>query len=155
MDPEQTKFFAEYYSQYNAVISVHFELNPLTWTIRARREYRTYFVQLLPVVIQFSYSTPHEYYPVEPESISASAEYYSGPLVRAINQTNMKDRKCTFTCNREVQGNWQKEENVKGKTLTDIMQKSTEKGTFAVVLVEEEATGQVHEVFANTIKFEK
>lgn len=67
----------------------------------------------------------------------------------------MKDRKCTFTYSEEVEGNRQKKENVKGIVRSEVMQKATDKGTFAVVFVEDEETGQLREVFANTIKFTK
>ena len=66
----------------------------------------------------------------------------------------MKNRKCSFTVFKEEEGN-RREKTVTGLTLSDPFAKDTKKGTYMFVLVEEEETGEVHEVFANSIKFIK
>lgn len=66
----------------------------------------------------------------------------------------MKDRKCTFTYSQEIEGNY-KDFSATGFTRSDPMRKVTSKGEYIVILCEDESTGQLHEVFANTIKFVK
>lgn len=77
------------------------------------------------------------------------------PAGQGENLDFMKDRKCTFTYSEEVQGNWTKKEDQKGVTRSEVVMKTTDKGTFAIVFVEHEETGQLHEAFANTVKFTK
>lgn len=69
--------------------------------------------------------------------------------------TTMKDRKCTFTFSEEVEGNRQKKENVPGIVRSEIISKTTEKGTYPMLIVEEEATGKLREVFANGVTMVK
>ena len=64
----------------------------------------------------------------------------------------MKNRPCTFTYKPEVEGN-RKETTAEGITRSEVMMKKTTKGEFAVVFVEHSGTGELLEVFANTIKF--
>lgn len=55
----------------------------------------------------------------------------------------------------EVEGNNKKIENLIGTTRSEIFQKGTAKGTYSMIWVEDNETGELREVFANTVKFTK
>lgn len=68
----------------------------------------------------------------------------------------MKDRKCEFSYsvkNEAALGGYEKKTGV-GICRSEVVQKNTDKGVFAIVYVEAE-DGQLIEAFANTIKFIK
>lgn len=66
----------------------------------------------------------------------------------------ISDRQCTFTHSPEIEGQRKKTEG-KGITRSEIVMKQTEKGTYPIVFVEVPETGELLEVFANTLKFVK
>lgn len=66
----------------------------------------------------------------------------------------MKNRNCSFNILVEDNGNKTEKPTV-GMTLSDAFEKATSKGKYMFVLVEDSSTGQVHEVFANSVKFIK
>ena len=66
----------------------------------------------------------------------------------------MKNRKCSYTATEEIEGNIKKVTKY-GITLSEAFEKEMKGKTYMMILVEDEADGTVHEVFANSIKFTK
>lgn len=65
----------------------------------------------------------------------------------------MKDRACTYTWTIENEGNKVKTAGLVGTTRTEIMSKNIHDKNYSVIWVEDKATGELREAFANTIKF--
>lgn len=70
-------------------------------------------------------------------------------------QSIMNNRKCTYTFTIEKEGNKVKTENIPGTVRSEVHQKVTEKGTYSMIWVEDDATGEMREVFVNGLKFPK
>lgn len=66
----------------------------------------------------------------------------------------MNERKCTFTYSVEEQGNWINKTGT-GVTRSEAFQKTHRDGSTSMMLLVEDETGQLREVFANTVKFTK
>jgi len=62
----------------------------------------------------------------------------------------MLNKKCTFRFSREDNGKWIKIES-SGTCRSEIFIKTTASGTFPFIFVEEDNTGILLEVFANTL----
>lgn len=65
----------------------------------------------------------------------------------------MIDRACTYTWTIEVEGTKVKTAGLIGTTRTAMMFKTIHEKIYTVIWVEDQATGELREVFANTVKF--
>lgn len=65
----------------------------------------------------------------------------------------MIERKCSFEYSEEEKGNWVKKSG-KGTCISEPFTKTMNGNTYMAVLVEQD-DGKVHEVFPNSIKFDK
>lgn len=62
----------------------------------------------------------------------------------------MLNKKCSFRYSAEVDGKWNKLEST-GTCRSEIFIKTTASGTFPFIFVEQDNTGALIEVFANTL----